>query len=123
MQDTSYQDLLLKKEGDFVDLAGQHSITYSKAPNQEEGIYTLSFYNNNYQGARTRPHFDWKNYPGTGTYNEGEHSYYYEYEVDENEKTYRLVKKFEVPYSSIVSNIQKNDQNYVVSSEIGRAHV
>ncbi len=120
MEGTQYQDLLLKKEGDFTDLAGQHSVTYRKDEGQEDGVYTLAFYNNNYQGARTRPNFDWKNYPGTGTYEEGENSYYYEYEIDERNGTYRLVKSFPVPYSSIVSNMQWVSDNYVISS--GMSH-
>ncbi len=117
---TQYESLLLQKDGDFVDMAGEHSVTYHKHSRQEDGVYTLIFYNNNYQGARTRPNFDWKNYPGTGTYDKGENSYYYEYVVDENKKTYQLVKKFAVPYSSIVSNIQEVGSNYVTSS--GMSH-
>ncbi len=120
VEGTSYEDLLLTKVGDFVDMAGEHSITYKKKSTQQDGVYTLQFYNNNYQGARTRPDFDWKNYEGTGTYEEGDASYYYEYEVDENNKTYKLVKKFKVPYSSIVSNIQQLGSNYVTSS--GMSH-
>ena len=120
VEGTSYEDLLLTKVGDFVDMAGEHSITYKKKSTQQDGVYTLQFYNNNYQGARTRPDFDWKNYEGAGTYEEGDASYYYEYEVDENNKTYKLVKKFKVPYSSIVSNIQQLGSNYVTSS--GMSH-
>ncbi len=72
-------------------------------------------FNNNYQGARTRPNFDWSNYPGTGTYNEEETSYFYQYKVNENDKTYELVKSFELPYSSIASDVEilDNDGNLI----------
>ena len=77
-------------------------------------------YNNNYQGARTRPEFNWKNYPGTGTYQEGEMSYYYKYLIDEDEKTYELVEKVALPYSSIVSSVEHVSNHYVTSS--GMSH-
>ena len=87
-EDTSYGDLLYEKVGDFVSQAGQHSITYYTDDDLDDGEYYLYMFNNNYQGARTRPNFDWSNYPGTGTYNEGETSYFYQYKVNENDKTY-----------------------------------
>ena len=73
-EDTSYGGLLYEKIGDFVPQAGQHSITYYTDETLEDGEYYLYMFNNNYQGARTRPNFDWSNYPGTGTYNECETS-------------------------------------------------
>lgn len=117
-EDTSYGDLLYKKEGDFTSQAGQHSITYYNDGSLDDGEYYLYMFNNNYQGARTRPNFDWSNYPGTGTYNEGETSYFYQYKVNENDKTYELVKKFKIPYSSVVSDVQllSDDGNIVVGS-------
>ena len=117
-EDTSYGDLLYEKVGDFVSQAGQHSITYYTDDDLEDGEYYLYMFNNNYQGARTRPNFDWSNYPGTGTYNEGETSYFYQYKVNENDKTYELVKSFEIPYSSIVSDVEilDDDGNIVVGS-------
>ncbi len=120
LEKTSYESLNLTKEGTFISQAGQHSVTYRKDESQEDGKYTLAIYNNNYQGARTRPNFNWKNYEGTGTYEEGDASYYYEYEIDEENHSYRLVKKFAVPYSSIVSNFQWKGDHYIVSS--GMSH-
>ena len=75
-------------------------------------------YNNNYASSATRPTFDWSMYEGTGSYENGTNSYYYQYLIDEDEKTYRLVKSFAVPYSSIVSNVELLDtsSNIVVSS-------
>lgn len=113
-EDTSYGYLLYEKVGDFVPQAGQHSITYYTDETLEDGEYYLYMFNNNYQGARTRPNFDWSNYPGTGTYNEGETSYFYQYKVNENDKTYELVKSFEIPYSSIVSDVEILDGGNVV---------
>ncbi len=57
---------------------------------------------------------------GAGTFQEGDHSYFYQYLVDENEKTYTLVKKFPISYSSIVSSVQYVDGNVVTSS--GMSH-
>lgn len=117
-EDTSYGDLLYEKVGDFVSQAGQHSITYYTDDDLDDGEYYLYMFNNNYQGARTRPNFDWSNYPGIGTYNEGETSYFYQYKVNENDKTYELVKSFSIPYSSIVSDVEilDDDGNIVVGS-------
>ena len=36
--------------------------------------------------------------------------------MDEKKKTYRLVKKFAVPYSSVVSSVQHFDENITFSS-------
>ena len=61
--------------------------TYYTGDDLDNGEYYLYLFNNNYQGARTRPNFDQSNYPGTGTYNEGETSFFYQYKVNENDKT------------------------------------
>lgn len=112
-----YKDFNLLKKGDFISQAGQHTITYQK---EYDGKYYLYMYNNNYQGARTRPNFNWENYVGTGTYQEGENSYYYKYLIDENKKTYELVEKIALPYSSIVSSVEHVSNHYVTSS--GMSH-
>lgn len=114
-EDTSYGDLLYEKVGDFVPQAGQHSITYYTDETLEDGEYYLYMFNNNYKGARTRPNFDWANYPGAGTYEKGETSYFYQYKVNENDKTYELVKSFEIPYSSIVSDVEILDGGNIVA--------
>ena len=118
LEKTDYQNLNYQKIGDFVSQAGQHTITYEKK--EGENKYYLSMYNNNYQGARTRPDFNWKNYKGTGTYEKGENSYYYKYLIDEENKTYELVEKIVLPYSSIVSSVEHVDQHFVTSS--GMSH-
>ena len=114
-EDTSYGDLLYEKVGDFVPQAGQHSITYYTDETLEDGEYYLYMFNNNYKGARTRPNFDWANYPGACTYEKGETSYFYQYKVNENDKTYELVKSFEIPYSSIVSDVEILDGGNIVA--------
>ncbi len=120
LEGTSYEDLAYEKVGDFVSHAGQHTVTYTTSDDLEDGQYYITIFNNNYGGARTRPDFDWSNYPGVGTYEDGTHSMFYKYLVDENEKTYELVDSFDVPYSSIVSSIEYFGDNIVVSS--GKDH-
>lgn len=114
VEGTSYASLLYEKKGDFVSQAGQHSITYYKDDSLDDGEYYLFMFNNNYGAATTRPDFEWSNYPGVGSYNKGETSYFYEYLVNENDKSYELVKSFRVPYSSIVSSVELMDNDNIV---------
>ena len=114
VEGTSYASLLYEKKGDFVSQAGQHSITYYKDVSLKSGEYYLFMFNNNYGAATTRPDFEWSNYPGVGSYNKGETSYFYEYLVNENDKSYELVKSFRVPYSSIVSSVELMDNDNIV---------
>lgn len=120
-EETSLENKLLTKKGDFISQAGQHTITYSKDDGMEDGTYYLSMFNNNYKEANTRPNFDWSNYPGAGTYDEGEKSMYYKYLVNENNNTYELVESTDLPYSSIVSSIQYVGDHTITSS--GKSHV
>lgn len=112
---TSYVELLLDKDGDFVSQAGQHTITYIDNPDSDDTYY-LAMYNNNFGSYRTRPDFDWSNYKGVGTYTEGDKSMYYLYEVNEKDNSYKLVKEIDLPYSSVVSSVQDVFNNYVTSS-------
>lgn len=121
-KDTEYANKVLTKVGDFVAQAGQHTITYVSDDNLEAGQYYLEMYNNNYGSSNTRKSFPWDEYPGVGTYKEGEKSKYYKYLVDENEKTFTLVESFDVPYSSIVSSIQDVDYNHVTSSGMSNCY-
>ena len=114
VEGTSYASLLYEKKGDFVSQAGQHSITYYKDDSLKSGEYYLFMFNNNYGAATTRSDFEWSNYPGVGSYNKGETSYFYEYLVNENDKSYELVKSFRVPYSSIVSSVELMDNDNIV---------
>lgn len=115
-EDTIYNDLVLEKIGNFVNQAGQHTITYVSDNSLEEGQYYLEMYNNNYGASNTREDFPWDKYEGVGTFAEGENSKYYKYLVDEKNKTYKLVEEFNVAYSSIVSSVQDIEDNHVTSS-------
>ena len=114
LEGTSYDDLLYTKVGDFVSQAGQHAVTY--IPGESDDEYYLIMFNNNYASIVTRPDFKWDNYPGTGSYEDGETSYYYMYKVNEKDKTYELEDSLEIPYSSIVSSVQLLDDNLIVGS-------
>lgn len=118
-EETSYKELVWERKGDFVPQAGQHTVTYMEDDTLPEGQYYIAMYNNNFAWAASRPQFDWSVYPGAGAF-EGkpeDNSYYYKYLVDENARSYTLVKAFPVPYSSIVSSVEDMDNgNYVTSS-------
>ena len=100
----------------FVGHAGQHTITVEKNSNLSSRRYYLYFFDNNFGSAQTLPKFKWKNYKGLGDYWTGKTSYYYKYLVNQNKHTYKLVKRFEVPYSSVVSGVQHYDGNITFSS-------
>ncbi len=118
--EANYEEYSYTKVGDFTSHAGQHTVTYTEDGSLSDGQYYVTIYNNNYGGARTKPDFDWSNYPGVGTYEEGTTSMFYKYLVDETKKTYTLVQSFNVPYSSIVSSIEYYNGNIVTSS--GKDH-
>ena len=115
-KNTKYEDLMLKQIGDFVNHAGQHTITYVKDTKLKSGQYYLEMYNNNYGASNTRKNFPWKEYPGVGNFEEGDSSKYYKYLVDENKNSYQLVESFDVSYSSIVSSVQDIENNHIISS-------
>ncbi len=113
---TAYEDLVLDKKGDFVNQAGQHTITYVSDDSLKDGQYYLELYNNNYGSSVTRQSFPWDSYQGVGDFTDGYASQYYKYLVDENKGTYKLIEEFDVAYSSIVSSVQDVGDNHVTSS-------
>ena len=113
---TDYEQYLLDQDGDFTGQAGQHTITVEKDEDLQEGQYYLYMFNNNFGNSATIPDFDWDQYPGVGTYDEGDASKYYKYLVDEEAGTYELVQEFDLPYSSIVSSVQQMGGNIPFSS-------
>ena len=109
---------LLQKDGDFTSQFGQHSVTYEAGADDEH--YTLYMFNNNSAVMDSRTDLDMTPYleagAGTTDLDSTENSYYYEYEVDEEAGTYKLVKEFAVPYSTFISSVQKLGTNYLVDS-------
>ena len=76
-------------------------------------------YNNNYWVNGTRDDYDPENLPdsvGTVLTSDSLTSQVYTYLVDENAHTFSLVSSYDVPYSSIVSNVTPCGDNYAVNS-------
>ena len=122
---TAYEDLSLTPVGDFVFQYGQHSVEYAGA-GEEEGVYYLRLYNNNYWSNSTRdyvPELD-ESVSESLYGDSGDHSWVYVYRVDENQGTFSLEQSFPVPYSSIVSNAAPTgeDGNWVVNSGISHVY-
>lgn len=116
---TKYSNLVLDKVGSFTSQAGQHSVNYVQDASLKAGQYYLTFFNNNYTQRLSYPDFDWSFIKGAGTQGkDAKYSYYYKYLVDEKKGTYKLVEKINVPYSSIVSNVQEYDKNRVICSGV-----
>lgn len=118
-EDTAYADLCLTQDGDFVPQYGQHCVEYY-ADGEEEGVYYLALYNNNYWSLNSRDFtLEVADSVGTDLYGTGdETSQVYIYRIDENARTYALVSSFDVPYSSIVSNASPCGDNWVVNSGV-----
>lgn len=120
-QDTPYAGLCLTQVGDFVPQYGQHCVEYL-ADGEEDGVYYLAVYNNNYWSLNSRDFtLEVADSVGTGLYlTNDETSQVYIYRIDENDRTFALEDSFDIPYSSIVSNgSQCGDQgNWVVNSGV-----
>ena len=117
---TAYEDACLAQEGGFVPQYGQHCVEYY-ADGEEEGVYYLSLYNNNYLSINSRDlELTVDDSVGRGLYGgEGDASQVYIYRIDENQRTFSLEESFEVPYSSIVSNGSLcGDGNWTVNSGV-----
>ncbi len=120
---TEYESLSYQPQGDFVPQYGQHDVELVEDDSLPEGQYLLRMYDNNYWSLSTRDDYEPELPDSVGTSltgGSGIHSYVTYYLVDSNAKTFSLAKQFPVTYSSIVSNAQSFDGNYVVNS--GVAH-
>ena len=118
-QDTPYAQDCLTQAGEFLPQYGQHCVEHYGS-GEEEGVYYLSFFNNNYWSLNSRD-FTLEVDPsvGTGPYSSGsESSQVYIYRIDENQRAFSLEGSFDVPYSSIVSNASVSGENWVVNSGV-----
>lgn len=115
-EDTKFTNYIYDKKGDFLIHAGQHSLNY--VPTDDEKIYYIHFYNNNYGKANSKPDRDYTKIEVKNTTSpfEGDASYYYVYKVNEYDKTFEKVNEIEVEYSGIVSNIQLLNNNVIIDS-------
>ena len=121
---TPYEEYSYTQEGDFVPQYGQHTVEYYEGEGLEEDQYYLMMYNNNYWVNGTRDDYEIEDLPdsvGTVLASDSLKSQVYVYLVDEGEHTFRLVHSFDVPYSSIVSNVTPSGENLVINS--GTANV
>ncbi len=109
----------LKREGELISNAGQHTITVEKDDSLPDGQYYLYMFNNYYGRATSIPSFDWGMYANVGSFSKGR-SYYSKFLVDEKTRTYKLAQQFALPYSAIVSSVQHLDGNIPFSSGMSK---
>lgn len=106
--------------GDPKVIGGQHTVRRQDDPSLPDGQYYLEMFDNNYWDIGTRDDYTGPGPEGTSTDREfGEASYVLRYLVDENAGTYEEALRYPVPYSSIVSSVQRMggpDGNIVVNS-------
>ncbi|WP_418969737.1 aryl-sulfate sulfotransferase [Alloscardovia omnicolens] len=104
--DPKYSYLVMKKDGNFADFAGQNDIQVS---NITSSGYTLTLFNNNYAYSPSNPTFNWTNaIPSASqrfqaTTSEA-HSYVYTYQVNTQTHTYSMVSSLTVPYTALNGN-------------------
>lgn len=114
-EETDFIDYVFDKDGDFTSQGGQHTVTYEDDGDDNNKTYYLYMFNNNMGNSTTQPDFDWASIGLTNNNGmQGDTSKYYKYYVDEENKTYKLVKEFDVPYSGFVSSVQEQDNNNIV---------
>lgn len=142
---TPYEDLCYTQVGDFAPQYGQHSVEilneeqmaalgYAPAGSTtsstattvlEQGQYLLRIYNNNYWAMSSRdydPELDESVSRELGASDRWTSSVYY-YLVDEDTEAFELVESFDVPYSSVVSNVSDTGSLGNTVSNSGVANV
>lgn len=125
-QGTGFAQYSLTREGDFTPQYGQHDVTVIYDESLPEGQYYLRMFDNNYWANSTRTGYT-PSLPDTVgqalTEDESIVSHVYYYLVDENAGTFQLAWSFDVPYSSVVSNVQLLEGgNYVVNSGVPQVY-
>lgn len=125
-QGTGFARYSLTREGDFTPQYGQHDVTVIYDESLPEGQYYLRMFDNNYWANSTRTGYT-PTLPDTVgqalTEDESIVSHVYYYLVDENAGTFQLAWSFDVPYSSVVSNVQLLEGgNYVVNSGVPQVY-
>lgn len=125
-QGTGFAQYSLTREGDFTPQYGQHDVTVIYDDSLPEGQYYLRMFDNNYWANSTRTGYT-PTLPDTVgqalTEDESIVSHVYYYLVDENAGTFQLAWSFDVPYSSVVSNVQLLEGgNYVVNSGVPQVY-
>ena len=128
---TDFASYCLEAEGDFLFQYGQHDVEQMDATQveklgfapAEEGQIYLRLYNNNYYAMSSRDDFQVEvpDEVSTSSTVDGEaNSHVYFYLVDENEGTFTLVDSFDLPYSSLVSNVQDTGDTFVVNNGVSQ---
>lgn len=128
---TDFASYCLETEGDFLFQYGQHDVEQMDAAQvdklgfapAEEGQIYLRLYNNNYYAMSSRDDFQVEvpDEVSTSSTVDGEaNSHVYFYLVDENEGTFTLVDSFDLPYSSLVSNVQDTGDTFVVNNGVSQ---
>ena len=112
---TEYEQYLLKKANDFEIQGGQHHLMYF--PTEEAGVFNMTMYNNNMGRSTTQPNYDWTQdgFANLDAQDHKEPSYYYNYKIDENNRTVELVDSIEVPTSGIVSSAQTVENGNIIT--------
>lgn len=112
---TGYEKYLLKKANDFDIQGGQHHLMCF--PTEEEGVFNMTMYNNNMAYSTTQPDYDWTKdgFANLGLQDHAEPSYYYNYRINENNRTVELVDSIAVPTSGIVSSAQTVSNGNIIT--------
>ncbi len=110
-KDTPYSDYTFNKDGDFPIQGGQHCLIVEENDGLLPGQYYLHLYNNNTGVSTSYPDFDWSIIENVDTI-----SMYYKYFVDENKRTFTLVKQIEVDPSRYISSVQLYDGHLIIDS-------
>ena len=123
---TEFAQYSLTQQGDFTPQYGQHDVTVIYDDSLPEGQYYLRMFDNNYWANSTRTEYIPSLPDSVGqalTEDESIVSHVYYYLVDENAGTFQLAWSFDVPYSSVVSNVQLLEGgNYVVNSGVPQVY-